>query len=171
MNKEFCCDKIIFEDHSDENYLLVGFSNNGDDPTEYVILQKALSFDTQDKELRFWRPSLYRWSYSPAGHPGPLVGRPGWNLLPGFAMQGMFAIPGAIFLQFQSARGIFLVFTGTVIASFAFGACQKHIDAFIACHSFIPIFPLRRQTQRYGRLHEWRNAILVPWLWARSGRQ
>ncbi len=51
MNKEFCCDKIIFEDHSDENYLLVGFSNNGDDPTEYVILQKALSFDTQDQEL------------------------------------------------------------------------------------------------------------------------
>ncbi|MCE8958262.1 hypothetical protein K0G05_22660 [Phocaeicola vulgatus] len=51
MDKEFCCDKIVFENHSDENYLLVGFSNNGDNPTEYIILQKALSFDEQDKEL------------------------------------------------------------------------------------------------------------------------
>ena len=51
MDKEFCCDKIVFENHSDENYLLVGFSNNGDNPTEYIILQKALSFDEQDKKL------------------------------------------------------------------------------------------------------------------------
>lgn len=51
MDKEFYCDKIVFENHSDENYLLVGFSNNGDNPTEYIILQKALSFDEQDKEL------------------------------------------------------------------------------------------------------------------------
>ncbi len=51
MEAEFLCDKIVFENHSDENYLSVGFSNNGDDPTEYVILQKALSFDKQDIEL------------------------------------------------------------------------------------------------------------------------
>lgn len=51
MDKNFNCDKIVFENHSDENFLLVGFSDNGDNPTEYVILQKALSFDKQDKEL------------------------------------------------------------------------------------------------------------------------
>lgn len=51
MEAEFHSDKIVFENHSDENYLSVGFSNNGDDPTEYVILQKALSFDKQDIAL------------------------------------------------------------------------------------------------------------------------
>ena len=53
MEAEFLCDKIVFENHSNENYLSVGFSNNGDDPTEYVILQKALSFDKQDILGRF----------------------------------------------------------------------------------------------------------------------
>ena len=53
MEAEFLCDKIVFENHSDENYLSVGFSNNGDVPTEYIILQKVLSFDKQDILGRF----------------------------------------------------------------------------------------------------------------------
>ncbi len=55
-------------------------------------------------------------------------------ILPGFAMQGMLAVPGTIFLYLQPARSVLFVLAGAVVAALALGAGEQDIDSFVACH-------------------------------------
>jgi hypothetical protein len=50
-------------------------------------------------------------------------------MLPGFAMQGVLLVPGAILFHFQPTGSVFLVLPGAVIAAFALGASQKYVDS------------------------------------------
>ena len=51
MKVNFLADKITYEINTEENYYMIGFSDNGDEPEQYVILQRAITFDIQDVEL------------------------------------------------------------------------------------------------------------------------
>jgi hypothetical protein len=51
MKVKFIADKITYEINTEEDYYMIGFSDNGDTPDQYIILQRALIFDTQDIEL------------------------------------------------------------------------------------------------------------------------
>lgn len=51
MKKIFSADKITYETNFEEQYYMVGFSDNGDEPNQYVILQRAINFDKQDVGL------------------------------------------------------------------------------------------------------------------------
>jgi hypothetical protein len=51
MEKVFTADKITYETNVEDNYDLIGFSDNGNSPKNYLIIQKALSFDDQDIEM------------------------------------------------------------------------------------------------------------------------
>jgi len=51
MEVNFKADKITCETHLEEGYYMIGFSDNGDEPNQYVILQKSIDFDEQDIEL------------------------------------------------------------------------------------------------------------------------
>ena len=51
MKIKFTANKIAYESNVGENYNMIGFSDNGDDPNQYVIIQKAIAFDPQDIEL------------------------------------------------------------------------------------------------------------------------
>ena len=48
MKIKFTANKIAYESNVGENYNMIGFSDNGDDPNQYVIIQKAIAFDPQD---------------------------------------------------------------------------------------------------------------------------
>ncbi len=67
-------------------------------------------------------------------------------VLPGFPVEGRFALEGAEFLFFQPSRRIALVLSGRIIAAFAFSASQS--DDFL-CHWINPsIARSPRQKQR-----------------------
>lgn len=50
MEIRFTAHDIIYQ-MSDDNSFLIGFADDGTDPTEYVIVEKAFEFDEQDIEL------------------------------------------------------------------------------------------------------------------------
>jgi hypothetical protein len=51
MDSKFTANKVTCEINTEEGYYLAGFSDNGEDPDQYVILQQAISFDEQDAGL------------------------------------------------------------------------------------------------------------------------
>jgi hypothetical protein len=51
MKVNFIADKVTYEINTEEDYYMIGFSDNGDEPDQYVILQRAIVFDKQDIEL------------------------------------------------------------------------------------------------------------------------
>jgi hypothetical protein len=51
MELKFVANKVTCEINTEEDYYLVGFSDNGDEPDQYVILQRAINFDEQDVKL------------------------------------------------------------------------------------------------------------------------
>lgn len=50
MEIRFTAHDIIYQ-MSDDNSFMIGFADDGTDPTEYVIAEKAFEFDKQDIEL------------------------------------------------------------------------------------------------------------------------
>jgi hypothetical protein len=58
---KFYADKITYEINTEENYYMISFSDNGDEPVQYVILQRAIIFDEQDIELEM---NTYYFEYS-----------------------------------------------------------------------------------------------------------
>jgi len=61
MELKFKADKITYETSIEEGYYMIGFSDNGDEPNQYVILQKSMNFDEQDVELGL---NTYYFEYS-----------------------------------------------------------------------------------------------------------
>ena len=61
MELKFKVDKITYETSIEEGYYMIGFSDNGDEPNQYVILQKSMNFDEQDVELGL---NTYYFEYS-----------------------------------------------------------------------------------------------------------
>jgi len=61
MEINFEADKITYEIYLEEGYYMIGFSDNGDEPNQYVILQKSIDFDKQDIELGL---NTYYFEYS-----------------------------------------------------------------------------------------------------------
>ena len=61
MEIKFEANKITYETNVEENYYMIGFSDNGDEPNQYVILQRAITFDEQDIELGM---NTYYFEYS-----------------------------------------------------------------------------------------------------------
>ncbi len=51
MKIEFVANTITYETNEEENYYMIGFSDNGDEPEQYVIVQRAITFNKQDIEL------------------------------------------------------------------------------------------------------------------------
>jgi hypothetical protein len=50
MEIKFIANKVSCEINKEEDYYLSGFSDNGDEPDQYVIIQRAMNFDIQDVE-------------------------------------------------------------------------------------------------------------------------
>jgi len=48
---KFIADKVTYETNFEEGYHMVGFSDNGDNPNQYIILQRFMKFDAQDIKL------------------------------------------------------------------------------------------------------------------------
>ena len=67
MEIKFIANKITCEINTDENYYMIGFSDNGDEPNQYVILQRAIIFDEQDIELGM---NTYYFEYSDQSNSG-----------------------------------------------------------------------------------------------------
>jgi hypothetical protein len=67
MKVKFLADKITYEINTDEDYYMIGFSDNGDEPDQYVILQRAIVFDEQDIELGM---DTYYFEYSDQSNSG-----------------------------------------------------------------------------------------------------
>ena len=67
MKVNFWADKITYEINTEENYYMIGFSDNGDEPEQYVILQRAITFDAQDIELGM---NNYYFEYSDQSNSG-----------------------------------------------------------------------------------------------------
>lgn len=67
MENVFIADKVTCEVNMEENYYLIGFSDNGDNPDKYVVLQRAFSFEEQDVELGM---NTYYFEYSDQSHSG-----------------------------------------------------------------------------------------------------
>jgi hypothetical protein len=67
MTVKFIADKIAYEINSEEDYYMAGFSDNGDDPEQYVILQRAITFDKQDIKLGM---NTYYFEYSDQSNSG-----------------------------------------------------------------------------------------------------
>jgi hypothetical protein len=61
MEIKFNSDKITYEFCSEEGYYVIGFSDNDDEPNQYVILQKSIVFGEQDIELGL---NTYYFEYS-----------------------------------------------------------------------------------------------------------
>lgn len=51
MKIKFTAKKITYEINKEESYYMVGFLDNDDEPDQYVILQRAITFDDQDIKL------------------------------------------------------------------------------------------------------------------------
>ena len=51
MEINFEADKITYEIYLEEGYYMIGFSDNGDEPNQYVILQKSIDFDKSVKPI------------------------------------------------------------------------------------------------------------------------
>lgn len=67
MKIDFIADKVTFEINEDDNFYMIGFSDNGDDPEQYVIVQRAILFDEQDIELGM---GSYYFEYSDQSNSG-----------------------------------------------------------------------------------------------------
>ena len=67
MKIKFEANKITYEVNTEENYYLIGFSDNGDEPNQYVILQRAITFDKQDIALEM---DSYYFEYSDQSNSG-----------------------------------------------------------------------------------------------------
>jgi len=67
MEVKFSADKITYGIHQEENYYMIGFSDNGDEPDQYVMVQRAVSFDEQDIELGM---NSYYFEYSDQSNSG-----------------------------------------------------------------------------------------------------
>ena len=61
MKVEFEANTITYETNVEEECYMIGFSDNGDDPDEYVIIERAITFDKQDIELGM---NTYYFEYS-----------------------------------------------------------------------------------------------------------
>lgn len=51
MSLSISVNNVVIEENSNENYKMLAFSDNGDNPEHYVILQRALTLEEQDGEL------------------------------------------------------------------------------------------------------------------------
>ncbi len=49
MKEKFKADKITYDLNSEEGVYTIGFSDNEDDPDQYIVFQRAVSFDEQDE--------------------------------------------------------------------------------------------------------------------------
>lgn len=67
MEIKFIANKVTCEINKEEDYYLLGFSDNGDEPDQYVVLQRAINFDEQDVELGM---NTYYFEYSNQSNSG-----------------------------------------------------------------------------------------------------
>jgi hypothetical protein len=67
MNVIFEANKITYETNIEDNYYMIGFSDNGDAPDKYVIIERAMAFDEQDIELGM---GTYYFEYSDQSNSG-----------------------------------------------------------------------------------------------------
>lgn len=67
MELKFIANKVTSEINNEDEYYLIGFSDNGDEPNQYVILEKAMTFDEQDVELEM---NTYYFEYSDQSNSG-----------------------------------------------------------------------------------------------------
>lgn len=67
MELKFIANKVMSETNKEEDYYLIGFSDDKDEPDQYVILEKAITFDEQDAELGM---DTYYFEYSDQSNSG-----------------------------------------------------------------------------------------------------
>ena len=67
MNIEFDADKITYKIDSEDECYMIGFSDNGDEPDQYVIVQRSINFDEKDVEQGM---NTYYFEYSDQANSG-----------------------------------------------------------------------------------------------------
>jgi hypothetical protein len=67
MKIKFIANKITYEINTEGNYYMIGFSDNSDEPEQYVVVQRAITFDKQDIELGM---DSYHFEYSDQANSG-----------------------------------------------------------------------------------------------------